>query len=143
MVNSRDDFSTRRMASIRSIQLIRDQFCPNVWKEHFGKQAEAKLVSREPFTSIQPEWQDVQIRISTAMYSELGRVNMEPQLTKQKTPLLVIVGRRDAVVPPSGIRSGYDMYAGRKKWVELSGSHHLPFVDEPDTFAKTIASFVR
>ena len=105
--------------------------------------SEAKLISREPFTSIQSEWQNVQMRVSATMYSELGRLNMEPRLPAQKTPLLVIVGRLDAVVPPSGMRAGYDMYRGRKKWIELSGSHHLAFVDEPDTFVKTIVSFAR
>jgi pimeloyl-ACP methyl ester carboxylesterase len=105
--------------------------------------SEAKLLSREPFTSIQPEFQDVQMRVSTAMYSELGRLNMEPQLPNQKTRLLVIVGRLDAVVPPSGMRSGYDMYGGPKKWIELGASHHLQFVDEAETFVKAIVSFVR
>ena len=105
--------------------------------------SQARLLSREPFMSIKPEWQAVQIRVINAMNFEFGRLNMEPQLKKQQLPLLVIVGRRDAVIPASGMRSGYDLYGGRKKWVELSESHHLAFVDEPDTFVKAIEGFVR
>jgi proline iminopeptidase len=105
--------------------------------------SEGKLLSREPFTKMQPEWQDVKMRVIKSMSSELERINLEPRLPNQKTPLLVMVGRQDAVIPPSGIRHGYDLYTGRKKWVELSSSHHLPFVDEPEMFVQAIAGFVR
>jgi pimeloyl-ACP methyl ester carboxylesterase len=105
--------------------------------------SEAKLISREPFTSLKPEWQDTQIRISKAMYETVEQLNMEPRLKTQRAPLLMIVGAKDAVVPPAGVRPGYNAYGGRKKWVELKESHHLAFVDEPDAFVKAIADFVR
>ena len=105
--------------------------------------SEAQLLSRAPFTKFEPSWQDVQLRITKAMYAELGGVNVEPRLSKMHIPLLVIVGGKDAVVPPACLRSGYALYGGPKEWVELSGSHHLPFVDEPEPFLKAVEGFIR
>jgi pimeloyl-ACP methyl ester carboxylesterase len=105
--------------------------------------SESKLVSREPFTTLKPEWQDTQISISKTMYAELERLNVEPGLKAQRTPLLVIVGTKDAIVPPDVMRAGYNAYGGRKHWVELSESHHLSFVDEPDAFVKAVVAFAR
>ncbi|MBI3653175.1 MAG: alpha/beta hydrolase [Acidobacteria bacterium] len=105
--------------------------------------SEARIFSRAPYTKPEANWQDVQISISKAMYAELGQVNVEPHLSRLRTPLLVIVGNLDAVVPPFSLRSGYAAYGGRKRWIDLKQSHHLPFVDEPAQFIEAIRSFIR
>ncbi|HYL99004.1 MAG TPA: alpha/beta hydrolase [Blastocatellia bacterium] len=101
-----------------------------------------KLLSRAPYTKFDDSWGNAELGVVKAMYAELSRVNMEPQLPQLKTPLLVIVGKRDSVVPASSMRPGFELYGGPKEWVELSDSHHLQFVDEPEAFAKAIEGFV-
>jgi len=103
----------------------------------------AKLLSRPPYTKMNPAWQKTQVDIISAMNSELNKIDMEPALSKIRTPLLVIVGDSDAVVPAESLKTGYATFGGPKKFVILKNSHHLPFVDQPDEFVKEIEEFVK
>ncbi|HKF54996.1 MAG TPA: alpha/beta hydrolase [Blastocatellia bacterium] len=107
--------------------------------QHFSME---KLLGRAPFTSMQESWQDAQIRIVRAMYSELSQINLEPRVAYVKTPLLLINGKLDSITPSSALQESFRLYGGTKHWVEMDASHHLPFVDEPDAFVKAVIDFV-
>jgi pimeloyl-ACP methyl ester carboxylesterase len=107
--------------------------------QHFSME---KLLGRAPFTSMQESWQNSQIRIIRAMYAELSQINLEPQVAHVKTPLLLINGKLDSITPSSALQESFRLYGGRKRWLEMDASHHLPFVDEPDAFVKAVTDFV-
>ena len=107
--------------------------------QHFSME---KLLGRAPFTSMQESWQDAQIRIVRAMYSELSQINLEPQVARVKTRLLLINGKFDSITPSSALQESFRSYGGPKRWLEMDASHHLPFVDEPDAFVKAVTGFV-
>src|SRR5262249_43635702 len=102
-----------------------------------------KLTGRPPFTSMQEAWQEAAMRIPRVMFTELVQINLDPQLARFKTPLLMINGKLDTVTPSSALQESYQLYGGPKHWLELNASHHLPFVDEPEAFVKAVFGFVR
>jgi proline iminopeptidase len=104
---------------------------------------EEKLLGRAPFTTMEPSWQEAQLRITGAMYQSLSQLNIEPRLAGLKVPLLMINGALDTVVPSAVLRPSYEVYGGPKRWVELKASHHLCFVDEPAEFIKAVEDFAR
>jgi pimeloyl-ACP methyl ester carboxylesterase len=108
--------------------------------QHFSPE---KLLGRAPFTSMQPSWNDAQIRIATAMFGELSGINMEPRVSRVRVPLLMINGKLDTITPSASLQESYRLYGGPKRWLEMNESHHLPFVDEPETFVKAVADFAR
>jgi proline iminopeptidase len=103
----------------------------------------ATLLGRAPFTTMEPSWQDAQLRIAKAMYGQLFEINIDSRLGSLKTPLLMISAKLDAIVPSAQLQESYRLYGGPKQWVELSASNHLSFVDEPEAFVKAVSDFVR
>ena len=84
-----------------------------------------------------------QLRVSKVMLDELYRIHTSDRLAQTRLPILVIVGSRDAITPASSIRRGYEQWGGPKSFVELTESHHLPFVDEPKRFTDAVLGFAR
>ena len=64
---------------------------------------------------------------------------MRPAFT---VPALFVCGNNDAIVPCKGMRRDYEKYGGEKRFVVLDDSHHLPFLDEPETLAQEVSSFL-
>ncbi|QDR79363.1 alpha/beta hydrolase [Sporomusa termitida] len=52
-----------------------------------------------------------------------NRYELLPQLGRQRSPLLVIHGTQDIVVPPAGSEVIYDQYRGRKEIIRLEADH--------------------
>lgn len=98
---------------------------------------------RAPFTAPDESWTSVQLKISAAMLRELYGIKTSDRIRTCRVPLLMIVGRRDAITPASAIRPALAKWGGRKSLVELPDSHHLPFVDEPTKFVDAVVGFVR
>ena len=57
-------------------------------------------------------------------------------------PLLVLAGARDLITPAAPLRAGYSRWGGKKEFVVMEESHHLPFVDESERFVELVASFL-
>jgi pimeloyl-ACP methyl ester carboxylesterase len=104
--------------------------------------SEPRLLARAPYTKFDEAWQARQLRITKAMYTELTALNVEPRLAQLHTPLLVIDGALDAIVPAEQLRTGFAAYGGPKTWVSLEHSNHLAFVDEPEPFVNAVVKFV-
>lgn len=52
-----------------------------------------------------------------------NRYELLPQLGRQCSPLLIIHGTQDVVVPPAGSEVIYDYYRGRKEMIRLEADH--------------------
>ena len=101
-----------------------------------------KLLSRPPFTTME-SWQRTDLRAPQMMFPDLAVLNVDPQLARLKTPLLVISAKLDAIVPSSELEKSYNLYGGPKHRVELQASNHLSFLDEPEAFVKAVSDFIR
>jgi pimeloyl-ACP methyl ester carboxylesterase len=87
------------------------------------------------------EWGEEQMRIVKAMYAELQAIDVEDDVKRLTTPLLLIGGKIDAEVPYFGLRRGFNKYGGEKTFVVFNESHHLLFVDEPVRFVEEVKTF--
>lgn len=89
-----------------------------------------------------PAWPGTQMEIVTQLAPEFLRLDLEPRLEQASTPLLLIAGGRDLIVPPVALRPGFDRYGGPKHWVVFEESGHEPFIEDTDRFVTTVSSFL-
>jgi pimeloyl-ACP methyl ester carboxylesterase len=89
-----------------------------------------------------PNWQSRRNLVADAMQGEFRNIALEKRLSEINIPALFIVGERDSITPAALMKSDFNNYQGRKHFVLLSESHHLPYTDEPAEVAKAIMSFM-
>jgi proline iminopeptidase len=71
---------------------------------------------------------------------ELSRFDARPWLGQLAMPALILWGGADLVTPPAAVRPFLGM--PRAHGVELSGSGHFPFLEEPGSFASACVSWL-
>ena len=92
--------------------------------------------NREMLASVKFNWE-----VNDAISKDLVRFDLSPELPKFRFPALVITGRFDVNVAPVFAYQMYRAIPGAQFTVfERSG--HLPFAEEPDTFASRVESFL-
>jgi proline iminopeptidase len=80
-------------------------------------------------------------KVNKAVWSDLQRFDLNPELTKLKVPTLVVTGRYDFNVAPSVAWSIHKAISGSELAVfEKSG--HLPFCEEVDDFVARVQAFL-
>ncbi len=80
-------------------------------------------------------------KVNKAVWSDLQRFDLNPELPKFKFPTLVVTGRYDFNVAPSVAWGIHKAIPGSELAVfEKSG--HLPFCEEPDAFLKRVEGFL-
>ena len=80
-------------------------------------------------------------KVNKAVWNDLQRFDLNPELSKFKFPTLVITGRYDFNVAPSVAWAIHKAIPGSELAIfEKSG--HLPFCEEPDTFLKRVEAFL-
>lgn len=94
------------------------------------------------FAQFDPRWSEEQLRINDAMFAETQSINVEDRVASIETPLLLIAGRNDAETPYFSLKSGFEKWGGKKKFLIFENSNHLPFVDETDRFVKEVRTFL-
>ena len=102
----------------------------------------SKVLAVTGVENIDPEWMNKSMTIANTMWNELGGIDIEAEVRRITTPLLLIAGAKDIMVPFRILKRGYRNYGGAKEYFILEKSNHMMFVDEPDLFvAKVIAFF--
>lgn len=100
-----------------------------------------KVLSDTGVEKIDPEWQKKMMTIANAMWSELNTIEIEDDVKKIRTPILMIAGAKDVMVPFSLMEKGYQNLGGEKEYFILENSNHAMFVDEPDLFVSKVIEF--
>ena len=80
-------------------------------------------------------------KVNKAVWSDLQRFDLNPELPKFKFPTLVVTGRYDFNVAPSvawAIHHGIP----ESELAIFERSGHLPFCEEPDAFLKRVEAFL-
>ena len=57
------------------------------------------------------------------------------------TPMLLITGAKDIMVPFRILEKGYKNYGGEKEHFVLENSNHMMFVDEPGLFVSKVIEY--
>jgi len=119
----------------------------NLWSaEAFGGITKSldmkKALEAGGFAEYDPEWGDRQLEMSEAMFAEIQKINLENDVARITTPLLLIAARNDAEVPYFSLKSGYDKWGGRKEFIIFDHSNHILFVDETERFVTEVTRFL-
>lgn len=102
----------------------------------------AKALAAGGFAEYDPRWGDVQTEINDAMHAETQKINVENDVARVTTPLLLIGARNDAQVPYFSLKSGFDKWGGKKDLIVFERSNHIVFLDEPERFVTEITRFL-
>lgn len=101
----------------------------------------SKIMSVTGIKSIDPDWMKKSMEIANTMWHELGTIDLEDKVKQINTPMLLITGAKDIMVPFSIIQKGYENYGGNKEHFLLQDSNHMMFVDEPELFVSKVVEF--
>jgi proline iminopeptidase len=81
-------------------------------------------------------------KVNKAVWGDLQRFDLNPELSKFKFPTLVVTGRYDFNVAPS-VAWGIAKAIPGSDLAIFEKSGHLPFCEEPDAFLKRVETFLR
>jgi pimeloyl-ACP methyl ester carboxylesterase len=101
-----------------------------------------KVLRAGGYAEYDSRWADKQTEINQMMYPEIQKINVESDVARITTPLLLIAGRHDAEVPYFGLKAGFDRWGGEKEFIAFDRSGHVPFVDETDRFVREVSRFL-
>jgi proline iminopeptidase len=79
--------------------------------------------------------------VNKAVYDDLARYDLNPEIRKFTFPVLVITGRFDMNVAPLVAYRIHQAIAG-SKFIVFERSGHLPFVEEPVGFEQAVGDFL-
>ena len=80
-------------------------------------------------------------KVNKAVWSDLQRFDLNPELSKFKFPTLVVTGRYDFNVAPS-VAWGIARAIPGSELAIFEKSGHLPFCEEPDAFLRRVEAFL-
>ena len=81
-------------------------------------------------------------KVNKAVWGDLQRFDLNPELPKFKFPTLVVTGRYDFNVAPS-VAYGIHRNVPGSEFAVFEKSGHLPFCEEPDLFVQRIDGFLK
>jgi pimeloyl-ACP methyl ester carboxylesterase len=89
-----------------------------------------------------PSWKAQQQQANGALIPGMLKLNLTEPMGHLHIPVLFISGALDTIVREVTVRRDYENYHGPKTFLLLEHSHHLPFIDEPDTLAEALRTFL-
>jgi proline iminopeptidase len=81
-------------------------------------------------------------KVNKAVWSDLQRFDLNPELPKFKFPTLVVTGRYDFNVAPSVAYAIHKAIPG-SDFAVFEKSGHLPFCEEPDGFIQRVEGLLK
>ena len=102
-----------------------------------------KVLSDTGVEKIDPEWQKKMMTIAPAMWNELNTIDIEDDVKKISTPVLILAGAKDLMVPFGLMEKGYQNLSGEKEYFILENSNHMMYIDEPDLFVSKVVEFLQ
>ena len=100
-----------------------------------------KVLSDTGIKKVDPEWQRKMMTVAGAMWSELNTIDIERDVKKISTPVLIMAGAKDIMVPFRLMEKGYQNLGGEKESIILENSNHMMYIDEPDLFVSKVIEF--
>ena len=103
----------------------------------------SQVISITGIEKIDPYWMNKSMIIASTMWKELANINLEDEVKNIDTPLLLIAGAKDIMVPFRILEKGFNNYGGQKEYFILEKSNHMMFVDEPELFVTKVIEFLK
>jgi pimeloyl-ACP methyl ester carboxylesterase len=101
----------------------------------------SKVMTITGINNFDEAWQQKSMVVAGTMWKELITIDIEDEVKHIDTPLLLIAGAQDILVPFSILKTGYKNYGGEKQYVIFKKSNHFMFIDEPDLFVAKVIEF--
>ena len=101
----------------------------------------SKVMTITGIDNFDQEWQQKSMVVAGAMWKDLINLDIEDEVKHIDTPLLLIAGAKDIMVPFSILKRGYENYGGEKEYIIFENSNHFMFIDEPDLFVAKVIQF--
>ena len=101
------------------------------------------VISVTGIKSIDPDWQRKSMVLINTMWKELGTIDLEDKVSSIDTPMLLMAGAKDIMVPFRILEKGYKNYGGKKEYFILENSNHMMFVDEPGLFVSKVIEYFK
>ena len=112
--------------------------------EGFTKNLEmSKVISNTGIKSVDPDWQRKSMIVVNTMWKELSTIEIEDKVHCIGTPMLLITGAKDILVPFRILEKGYKNYGGEKEHFNLENSNHFMFIDEPGLFVSKVIKYFK
>lgn len=89
-----------------------------------------------------PHWRSQQEQVMGPLIPEMLNLNLSEAMQNLRVPVLFVCGGLDTIVREATMRRDYESYRGPKRFVLLEHSHHLPFIDEPESLAEALRIFL-
>jgi pimeloyl-ACP methyl ester carboxylesterase len=100
-------------------------------------------VSEASVTDLFRFWKVLRFSVD-AMWSEVTKINLVKQVSQLDMPTYFLLGRMDHCVSTRNSMEFIDnLKAPRKEVYWFEESHHLPFLDEPDSFNLIMTTIIR
>jgi pimeloyl-ACP methyl ester carboxylesterase len=103
----------------------------------------SEVMSVTGIENFDPKWQQKAMAIGSAMWKELGTIEIEDEVKKISIPILMIAGAKDIMVPYHLMEKGYENLGREKELLILEESNHMMFIDETDLFVSKVIEFFR
>lgn len=101
------------------------------------------VISVTGIKSIDPDWQRKSMVVVNAMWKELNSFDLEDKVQSIGTPMLLMTGAKDIMVPFRILEKGYKNYGGKKEHFVFENSNHMMFVDEPVLFVSKVIEYFK
>lgn len=82
------------------------------------------------------------LELSFSSLSDANLVRYRQELTQLKAPLLLIVGDKDATIPPAGMYN-IKRFKPQSEFVPFSDCGHLPMLEQPQRFIQVLGAFLQ
>lgn len=82
------------------------------------------------------------LELSFSSLSDSNLIRYRQELTELKAPLLLIVGDKDATIPPTGMYN-IKRFKPQSKFVAFPECGHLPMLERPERFIQVLAAFLQ
>ncbi|MBE7551157.1 MAG: alpha/beta hydrolase [Anaerolineales bacterium] len=103
--------------------------------------AQPSMLLTDSFKQAQADFARCPLATLYGNFKVVRQADLRPHLSRLQTPLLVITGDRDRVVPPRQAEL-LARYAPHAKLAVIPQSGHLPFDEQPELFAAAVAEYV-
>jgi len=110
------------------------------WARHLSR---ARIDAAVDYEASFPEWLSEQRHIEELLLAEVLQLDLRDEIGRIDIPLLCIVGKDDVDVPWYLVQEDIKRYGGHVDFRIFEHSHHMPFIDEEELFAKTVVEFLK
>jgi proline iminopeptidase len=131
---------TERQASVAFADEMGDKAATDVGMREYASMLFYSPEKRDAFIAAVPT-NTINKAVNKAVWDDLERFDLNPEIRKFRFPTLVITGRYDMNVAPLVAYRIHQAITG-SRYVVFERSGHMPFAEEPEKFVQLVGEFI-